>query len=125
MTNCLSGTNGLHLFPLAVSPLARKNDADPVFCDRFELFVCGRELANGFSELNDPADQRARFVAQARAKAAGADEVMDYDEDYCRALEVGMPPTAGEGIGIDRLAMMLTGQASIRDVILFPLMRPE
>jgi len=112
-------------FPLAVSPLARKSDADPAFCDRFELFVCGKEIANGFSELNDPADQRSRFVAQARAKAAGADEVMDYDEDYCRALEVGMPPTAGEGIGIDRLAMMLTGAPSIRDVILFPLMRPE
>ncbi len=112
-------------FPLAVSPLARKNDADPAFCDRFELFVCGREIANGFSELNDPADQRARFLAQVRAKAAGSDETMDYDEDYCRALEVGMPPTAGEGIGIDRLAMLLTGQPSIRDVILFPLMRPE
>ncbi|MBE7451576.1 MAG: lysine--tRNA ligase [Kofleriaceae bacterium] len=112
-------------FPLAVSPLARKNDADPAFCDRFELFVCGKEIANGFSELNDPVDQRARFVAQGRAKAAGAVEVMDYDEDYCRALEVGMPPTAGEGIGIDRLAMLLTGQPSIRDVILFPLMRPE
>jgi lysyl-tRNA synthetase class 2 len=112
-------------FPLAVSPLARKNDADPAFCDRFELFVCGREIANGFSELNDPADQRARFLAQMRAKAAGSDETMDYDEDYCRALEVGMPPTAGEGIGIDRLAMLLTGQPSIRDVILFPLMRPE
>ena len=112
-------------FPLAVSPLARKNDQDPAFCDRFELFVNGKEIANGFSELNDPDDQRARFQAQVRAKAAGADETMDYDEDYCRALEVGMPPTAGEGIGIDRLAMLLTGQASIRDVILFPLMRAE
>jgi lysyl-tRNA synthetase class 2 len=112
-------------FPLAVSPLARKKDADPAFCDRFELFVCGRELANGFSELNDPDDQRARFQAQLRAKAAGAAETMDYDEDYCRALEVGLPPTAGEGIGIDRLVMMLAGQPSIRDVILFPLMRPE
>jgi lysyl-tRNA synthetase class 2 len=112
-------------FPLAVSPLARRNDRDGVFCDRFELFVHGREIANGFSELNDPDDQRARFAAQMRAKAAGADETMDYDEDYCRALEVGLPPTAGEGIGIDRLAMLLTGQASIRDVILFPLMRPE
>ncbi len=112
-------------FPLAVSPLARRNDKDPAFCDRFELFVNGKEIANGFSELNDPDDQRARFQAQARAKAAGADETMDYDEDYCRALEVGLPPTAGEGIGIDRLAMLLTGQASIRDVILFPLMRPE
>jgi lysyl-tRNA synthetase class 2 len=112
-------------FPLAVSPLARKNDRDPAFCDRFELFVCGKELANGFSELNDPDDQRARFAAQVRAKSAGADETMDYDEDYCRALEVGMPPTAGEGIGIDRVVMMLTGQASIRDVLLFPLMKAE
>jgi lysyl-tRNA synthetase, class II len=112
-------------FPLAVSPLARKNDKDPAFCDRFELFVCGKEIANGFSELNDPDDQRSRFQAQLAAKAVGAAETMDYDEDYCRALEIGMPPTAGEGIGIDRLTMMLTGQASIRDVILFPLMRPE
>ena len=112
-------------FPLAVSPLARKNDKDGAFCDRFELFVNGKEIANGFSELNDPDDQRSRFVAQVAAKEAGADETMDYDEDYCRALEVGMPPTAGEGIGIDRLTMLLTGQASIRDVILFPLMRPE
>jgi lysyl-tRNA synthetase class 2 len=112
-------------FPLAVSPLARKNDKDPAFCDRFELFVCGKEIANGFSELNDPDDQRSRFAAQVAAKAAGAAETMDYDEDYCRALEVGMPPTAGEGIGIDRLVMLLTDQASIRDVLLFPLMRPE
>ena len=112
-------------FPLAVSPLARRNDQDPAFCDRFELFVCGKEIANGFSELNDPDDQRARFQAQQVAKASGAAETMDYDEDYCRALEIGMPPTAGEGIGIDRLAMLLTGQDSIRDVILFPLMRPE
>jgi lysyl-tRNA synthetase class 2 len=112
-------------FPLAVSPLARKNDKDPAFCDRFELFVCGKEIANGFSELNDPDDQRSRFVAQLAAKAAGAAETMDYDEDYCNALEVGMPPAAGEGIGIDRLTMLLTGQSSIRDVILFPLMRPE
>jgi lysyl-tRNA synthetase class 2 len=112
-------------FPLAVSPLARKNDKDPAFCDRFELFVSGKEIANGFSELNDADDQRARFQAQVRAKAAGAAETMDYDEDYCRALEIGLPPTAGEGIGIDRLCMLLTGQESIRDVILFPLMRPE
>jgi lysyl-tRNA synthetase class 2 len=112
-------------FPTAVSPLARRNDRDPAFCDRFELFVNGREFANGFSELNDPDDQRARFVAQVRAKAVGAAETMDYDEDYCRALEVGMPPAAGEGIGIDRVAMLLAGQSSIRDVILFPLMRPE
>ena len=112
-------------FPLAVSPLARKNDSDPAFCDRFELFIKGVEIANGFSELNDPDDQRARFLAQVRAKQAGAAETMDYDEDYCRALELGMPPTAGEGIGIDRLVMLLTGQPSIRDVLLFPLMRPE
>jgi lysyl-tRNA synthetase class 2 len=112
-------------FPLAVSPLARKKDADPAFCDRFELYIGGRELANAFSELNDPDDQRARFAAQIAARRAGAEETMDYDEDYCRALEVGLPPTAGEGIGIDRLVMLLTGQASIRDVIAFPLMRPE
>jgi lysyl-tRNA synthetase, class II len=112
-------------FPLAVSPLARKNEADPAYCDRFELYVGGREIANAFSELNDPDDQRARFEAQLLARARGADETMDYDEDYCRALELGMPPAAGEGVGIDRLAMLLTGQASIRDVILFPLMRPE
>jgi lysyl-tRNA synthetase class 2 len=112
-------------FPLAVSPLARRNDRDPAFCDRFELFVNGTELANGFSELNDPDDQRSRFVAQVAAKAAGAEETMQYDEDYCRALEIGLPPTAGEGVGIDRLVMMLTGQPSIRDVLLFPLMRPE
>ena len=87
--------------------------------------MCGHEIANGFSELNDPDDQRGRFQAQVDAKNVGADETMDYDEDYCRALELGMPPTAGEGIGIDRLAMLLTGQDSIRDVILFPLMRPE
>jgi lysyl-tRNA synthetase class 2 len=112
-------------FPLAVSPLARKKDADPAFCDRFELYIGGREIANAFSELNDPDDQRARFVAQLEAKQAGAEETMEYDEDYCRALEVGLPPTAGEGIGVDRLAMLLTGASSIRDVILFPLMRPE
>jgi lysyl-tRNA synthetase class 2 len=111
-------------FPLAVSPLARRNEVDGAFCDRFELFACAKELANGFSELNDPDDQRARFQAQVRAKTAGAAETMDYDEDYCRALEVGLPPTAGEGVGIDRVVMMLTGQPSIRDVLLFPLMRP-
>jgi lysyl-tRNA synthetase class 2 len=112
-------------FPLAVSPLARRKDSDPAFCDRFELYIAGREMANAFSELNDPDDQRSRFQAQMDAKAAGADETMDYDEDYCRALEIGMPPTAGEGIGVDRFAMLLTGAPSIRDVILFPLMRKE
>jgi len=112
-------------FPLAVSPLARKKDSDPAFCDRFELYIGGRELANAFSELNDPDDQRARFQGQMAEKERGAQETMDYDEDYCRALEIGMPPTAGEGIGVDRLAMLLTGATSIRDVILFPLMRPE
>ena len=112
-------------FPLAVSPLARRKESDPSLTDRFELFVGGREIANGFSELNDPDDQRSRFQAQLRAREHGSAETMDYDEDYCRALEVGMPPAAGEGIGIDRLAMLLTDQSSIRDVILFPLMRPE
>ena len=112
-------------YPVAVSPLARKNDRDGAFCDRFELFANGKEIGNGFSELNDPDDQRARFAAQVRAKAGGADDTMDFDEDYCRALEVGLPPTAGEGIGIDRLVMLLTGQSSIRDVIPVPLMRPE
>jgi len=112
-------------FPLAVSPLARKKESDPAFCDRFELFVNGREIANAFSELNDPDDQRARFLAQLRAREQGAAETMDYDEDYCRALELGMPSAAGEGIGIDRLTMLLSGADSIRDVILFPLMRPE
>jgi lysyl-tRNA synthetase class 2 len=112
-------------FPLAVSPLARKKESDPAYCDRFELFVNGMEIGNAFSELNDPDDQRARFLAQLRAREQGADETMDYDEDYCRALELGMPSAAGEGIGIDRVVMMLTNQDSIRDVILFPLMRPE
>ena len=112
-------------YPSAISPLSRRKDADPELVDRFELFVCGREIANAFSELNDPEDQRQRFVAQLAAKERGNEETMDYDEDYCRALEYGMPPAAGEGIGIDRLTMFLTDQASIRDVIAFPLMRPE
>ena len=112
-------------YPAETSPLSRRNDVDPSRVDRFELFVVGREHANAFSELNDPADQRARFQRQVDAKGRGAEETMDYDEDYCRALEYGLPPTAGEGIGIDRLTMLLTNQASIRDVILFPLMRPE
>jgi lysyl-tRNA synthetase, class II len=112
-------------YPAETSPLSRRNDADPTRVDRFELFIVGREHANAFSELNDPVDQRARFARQVAAKASGRDETMDYDEDYCRALEYGLPPTAGEGIGIDRLVMLLTDQASIRDVLLFPLMRPE
>jgi len=112
-------------YPAETSPLSRRNDADPTKVDRFELFIAGREYANAFSELNDPGDQRASFQRQVDAKARGKEETMDYDEDYCRALEYGMPPTAGEGIGIDRLTMLLTNQPSIRDVILFPLMRPE
>jgi lysyl-tRNA synthetase, class II len=112
-------------YPAETSPLSRRNDQDPSKVDRFELFIVGREHANGFSELNDPADQRARFQRQVEAKGRGQEETMDYDEDYCRALEYGMPPAAGEGIGIDRLTMLLTDQPSIRDVILFPLMRPE
>jgi lysyl-tRNA synthetase class 2 len=111
--------------PFEISPLARRNDTRPELVDRFELFVHGRELCNAFSELNDPDDQAERFREQVRKKAAGADETMDYDEDYIRALEQGMPPAAGFGMGMDRLTMMLTHSASIRDVILFPLLRAE
>ena len=112
-------------YPFETSPLARRNDARPDLVDRFELFIHGRELCNAFSELNDPDDQAERFREQVRKKAAGAEETMDYDEDYVRALEHGMPPAAGFGMGMDRLTMMLTNAASIRDVILFPLLRPE
>ncbi|AKU90603.1 lysine--tRNA ligase [Vulgatibacter incomptus] len=112
-------------FPAAISPLARRNDQDPVFTDRFELYCAGREIVNAFSELNDPRQQQEIFERQVEAKMRGAEETMDFDADYIAALEHGMPPTAGLGMGIDRLAMLLTDSASIRDVILFPLLKPR
>jgi lysyl-tRNA synthetase class 2 len=115
----------VYAYPTEVSPLSRANDADPFLTDRFEFFIAGRELANGFSELNDAEDQAARFRAQVARHEAGDDEAMHYDADYIRALEYGMPPTAGLGLGIDRLVMFLTDSASIRDVLLFPQLRPE
>ena len=115
----------VYAYPLEVSPLSRANDADPFVTDRFEFFLAGRELANGFSELNDPEEQALRFRAQALRKERGDDEAMHYDADYVRALEYGMPPTAGLGLGVDRLVMFLTDMPSIRDVLLFPHMRPE
>jgi lysyl-tRNA synthetase, class II len=115
----------VYAYPTEVSPLSRSNDQDPFVTDRFELFVAGRELANGFSELNDPEEQAARFRSQAARKAAGDEEAMYFDADYIRALEYGMPPAAGLGVGIDRLVMFFTNRASIRDVLLFPHLRPE
>jgi lysyl-tRNA synthetase class 2 len=115
----------VYAYPAEVSPLARRNDDDPFITDRFEFFVGGRELANGFSELNDPDDQAARFREQVARKSSGDEEAMFYDADYVRALEYGLPPTAGLGIGVDRMVMLFTNQPSIRDVLLFPHMRPE
>jgi lysyl-tRNA synthetase class 2 len=111
--------------PTEISPLARASDQDPTITERFELYIAGREVANGFSELNDPEDQAARFAAQVANRDAGDDEAMYFDADYIRALEYGMPPAGGCGVGVDRLVMLLTDSPSIRDVILFPALRRE
>ena len=111
-------------FPISISPLSRRSDEDNTIAERFELFIAGKEVANGFNELNDPLDQYERFLKQIEAKNAGDEEACDMDEDFVQALAYAMPPTAGEGIGIDRLVMILTNKKSIRDVILFPAMRP-
>jgi len=112
-------------YPAEISPLSKTKPDDPGIADRFELFIGGMEIANGFSELNDPDEQAEKFRAQVAQRATGDDEAQPLDEDYIRALEYGLPPTAGEGVGIDRLAMLFADRASIRDVILFPLLRPE
>ncbi|MGD8883264.1 MAG: lysine--tRNA ligase, partial [Desulfobacterales bacterium] len=112
-------------YPTEVSPLSRRSDQEPDVTERFELFIAGREIANGFSELNDPVDQKERFAQQVKRRDAGDKEAHQMDEDYIEALEYGMPPTAGEGIGIDRLVMILTNADSIREVILFPHMKPK
>jgi lysyl-tRNA synthetase class 2 len=114
-----------YAYPAEVSPLSRRNDADPFITDRFEFFVAGRELANGFSELNDPEDQAQRFREQVERKASGDEEAMYFDADYVRALEYGMPPAGGLGVGVDRVVMLFADAPSIRDVLLFPHMRPE